>query len=136
MPVHHLMSAMPQLCMEVQRDLAAHYKRVDIQVLDVWKHRGNVELYFKHRYKDFNYRIGSLTEYFQFTDIDAVLNDLRQMHPKVLEPVELDVLSENFGSLCTVESADERRKERKMERSSLNVGFCPSTTYYKNLERS
>ena len=86
---------------EVQRDLAAHYKRVDIQVLGVWKHRGNVELYFKHRYQDFNYRIGSLTEYFQFTDAEAVWDDLRQMPPKVLAPVELDVLSENFiSSLC------------------------------------
>jgi hypothetical protein len=87
--------------MEVQRDLAAHYKRVDIQVLGVWKHRGNVELYFKHRYQDFNYRIGSLTEYFQFTDAETVWDDLRQMPPKVLAPVELDVLSENFiSSLC------------------------------------
>ncbi len=84
---------------EVQRDLTAHYKRVDIQVLDVWKHRGNVELYFKHRYQDFNYRIKSLTEYFQFPDVEAVWDDLRQMKPKVLEPVELDVLSENFS--CT-----------------------------------
>jgi hypothetical protein len=92
-----------QRVIEVQRDLAAHYKRVDIQVLDVWKHRGNVELYFKHRYKDFNYRIGSLTEYFQFTDVEAVWDDLRQMKPKVLEPVELDVLSENFSSLLTTE---------------------------------
>ena len=86
---------------EVQRDLAAHYKRVDIQVLGVWKHRGNVELYFKHRYKDFNYRIGSLTEYFKLADVEAVWDDLRQMPPKVLAPVELDVLSENFiSSLC------------------------------------
>jgi hypothetical protein len=86
---------------EVQRDLAAHYKQVDIQVLGVWKHRGNVELYFKHRYKDFNYRIGSLTEYFKLADVEAVWDDLRQMPPKVLEPVELDVLSENFiSSLC------------------------------------
>jgi hypothetical protein len=86
---------------EVQRDLAAYYKRVDIQVLGVWKHRGNVELYFKHRYKDFNYRIGSLTEYFQFTDAEAVRDDLRQMQPKVLTPVELDVLEDNFiNSLC------------------------------------
>ena len=85
--------------MEVQRDLATHYKRVEIQVLDVWKHRGNVELYFKHRYQDFNYRIGSLTEYFQFTDVEAVWDDLRQMKPKVLVPVELDVLYENFS--CT-----------------------------------
>jgi hypothetical protein len=86
--------------MEVQRDLAVHYKRVDIQVLDVWKHRGNVELYFKHRYKDFNYRIGSLTEYFQFPDVEEVWDDLRQMKPKVLEPVELDVLSEDFIRTC------------------------------------
>jgi len=86
---------------EVQRDLAANYKRVDIQVLGVWKHRGNVELYFKHRYKDFNYRIGSLTEYFKLADVESVWDDLRQMQPKVLEPVELDVLSENFiSSLC------------------------------------
>jgi hypothetical protein len=88
---------------EVQRDLAAHYKRVDIQVLGVWKHRGNVELYFKHRYKDFNYRIGSLTEYFQFPDIDQVWDDLRQMQPKVLEPVEVELLSEDFRSLLTTE---------------------------------
>ena len=86
---------------EVHRDLAAHYKRVDIQILGVWKHRGNVELYFKHRYKDFNYRIGSLTEYFKLADVEAVWDDLRQMPPKVLAPVELDVLSENFiSSLC------------------------------------
>lgn len=71
-------------------------------MLDVWKHRGNVELYFKHRYKDFNYRIGSLTEYFRFTDVEAVWDDLGQMPPKVLEPVELDVLYENFSSLLTV----------------------------------
>ena len=87
--------------MEVHRDLAVHYKRVDIQVNGVWKHRGNVELYFLHRYKDFNYRIGSLTEYFKLADVEAVWDDLRQMPPKVLEPVELDVLSENFiSSLC------------------------------------
>ena len=87
--------------MEVHRDLVGHYKQVDIQVLGVWKHRGNVELYFKHRYQDFNYRIGSLTEYFQLADVETVWDDLRQMKPKVLEPVELDVLENNFiSSLC------------------------------------
>jgi hypothetical protein len=60
--------------------------------------RGNVELYFKHRYKDFNYRIGSLTEYFQFPDFDQVWDDLRQMQPKGLAPVELDVLENNVIS--------------------------------------
>jgi hypothetical protein len=57
---------------------------------------------YKHRYKDFNYRIGSLTEYFKLADVEAVWDDLRQMPPKVLEPVELDVLSEIFiSSLCS-----------------------------------
>ena len=77
---------------EVQRDLAAHYKQIEIKVLDVWQHRGNVELYFKHRYKDENYPIGSLTEYFQFDDVKPVLCDLYGMKPKVLEKVELDIL--------------------------------------------
>jgi hypothetical protein len=77
---------------EVQRDLAAHYKQIEIKVLDVWQHRGNVELYFKHRYKDFNYPIGSLTEYFQFDDVKPVLCDLYEMKQKLLEKVELDIL--------------------------------------------
>lgn len=77
---------------EVQRDLAVYYKQVEIQVLDVWEHRGNVELYFKHRYKDFNYPIGTLTEYFNFQNVQPVLQDLRQIKPKVLERVERDVL--------------------------------------------
>jgi hypothetical protein len=84
--------------MQVYRDLVVHYKQVDIQVNGVWKHRGNVELYFLHRYKDFNYRIGSLTEYFKLADVEAVWDDLRQMQPKVLAPVEIDVLEENFIS--------------------------------------
>ncbi len=77
---------------EVHRDLKAHYKRVEIKVLETWKHRGNVELYFKHRYRDFNYRIGKLTEYFRFDDVEPVLHDLCQMKLKVVEGVELDVL--------------------------------------------
>lgn len=80
---------------EVERDLASHYKSVEIQVLDTWNHRGNVELYFKHRYQKFNYRIGTLTEYFKFTDVELVLDDLRQMKLKVLEPVELELMEGN-----------------------------------------
>ena len=76
---------------EIYRDLAAYYNKIEIKILGTWKHRGNVELYFKHRYKDFNYKIGKLTEYFKFDDIEPVLRDLRQMKPKVLEQVELNI---------------------------------------------
>ena len=76
---------------EIYRDLATYYNKFSIKILGTWKHRGNVELYFKHRYKEFNYKIGKLTEYFKFDDVEPVLLDLRQMKPKVLEQVELDI---------------------------------------------
>jgi hypothetical protein len=75
---------------EVQRDVRAHYSDVAVNLLGLWEHRGNVELYFKHRYKAFNYRIGTLTEYFAFPFVKAVLQDLCEMKPKVLSVVELE----------------------------------------------
>jgi hypothetical protein len=75
---------------QVQRDVKAHYSDVVVNLLGLWEHRGNVELYFKHRYKAFNYRIGKLTEYFAFPFVKAVLNDLYEMKPKVLSVVELE----------------------------------------------
>lgn len=77
---------------EVQRDMKSHFDAVTIEVLGTWEHRGNVELYFKHRYRDFNYKIGTLTEYFKFVDVNSVLLDLRQMKPKVLSQAEVDIL--------------------------------------------
>ena len=77
---------------EVQRDVRAHYSDVAINLLGLWEHRGNVELYFKHRYQPFNYRIGTLTEYFAFPDVKVVLNDLYEMESKVLSDAELDAI--------------------------------------------
>ncbi|MEH2076205.1 MAG: hypothetical protein V7K57_17705 [Nostoc sp.] len=58
-----------------------------------------IATYFKHRYQNFNYRIGSLTEYFKFNPLDAnaVLSELHEMKAKVLSPVEMEILSENIG---------------------------------------
>lgn len=83
---------------EVQRDLTAHYKSIEIKVLDTWEHRGNVELYFKHKYKEFNCKIGNLTEYFRFPDVALVLDDLHQMKPKTLAQIELDIVE---GKTCS-----------------------------------
>jgi hypothetical protein len=78
---------------EVQRDVRAHYSDVAVNLLGLWEHRGNVELYFKHRYKAFNYRIGKLTEYFQFPNVKVVLQDLCEMTPKMLgDVVEVDAI--------------------------------------------
>ncbi|MEG3899052.1 MULTISPECIES: GIY-YIG nuclease family protein [unclassified Microcoleus] len=79
---------------EVQRDVKAHYSDVTVNLLGLWEHRGNVELYFKHRYKAFNYRIGKLTEYFAFPNVKVVLQDLYGMEPKVLSAVELDAIGD------------------------------------------
>ena len=77
----------------MQRDVRAHYSDVAVSLLGLWEHRGNVELYFKHRYQPFNYRIGKLTEYFAFPFVKVVLQDLYKMKPKILSDVEVDVLS-------------------------------------------
>ncbi|MEW6499670.1 MAG: hypothetical protein AB1589_45480 [Cyanobacteriota bacterium] len=74
--------------------MKAHYSDVVVNLLGLWQHRGNVELYFKHRYKAFNYRIGKLTEYFKFTDVKAVLKDLFDMESKTLLEVELELINE------------------------------------------
>ncbi|WP_298913020.1 GIY-YIG nuclease family protein [uncultured Nostoc sp.] len=82
---------------EVKIELLAHYSSAAIKVLGTWKHRGNIELYFKHRYRDFNHPIGSLTEYYKFNaeDTEIVLRDLQQMQPKILSLDEIDILEEN-----------------------------------------
>ncbi|MEP0809994.1 GIY-YIG nuclease family protein [Coleofasciculus sp. FACHB-SPT9] len=84
---------------EIRRDLRCHYKNVELKVLGTWKHRGNIELYFKHRYQPFNYRLGSLTEYYKFgTEASKVLNDLEQMYLKCLSQVEFEILMEDDKS--------------------------------------
>ncbi|MCC5670758.1 GIY-YIG nuclease family protein [Nostoc sp. CHAB 5784] len=84
---------------EIETDLLIPYQTVAIQILGTWPHRGNVELYFKHRYHNYNYRIGSLTEYFKFgaTDANVALHELQQMKDKVLSPVEIDILKDNIS---------------------------------------
>jgi hypothetical protein len=75
---------------EVQRDMKAHYSDVVVNLLGLWERRGNVELYFKHRYQPFNYRIGKLTEYFVFPNVKVVLRDLYGMEARVLSAVEVN----------------------------------------------
>ena len=81
---------------EVQRDVRSHFSDAVVNPLGLWEHRGNVELYFKHGYQPFNYRIGKLTEYFVFPNVKTVLNDLYGMKPKLMSAVELDAIC-NWG---------------------------------------
>ncbi|KYC34599.1 helicase [Scytonema hofmannii PCC 7110] len=78
---------------EIQNQLCSQFQQVTIKTLGTWEHRGNVELYFKHRYRDFNYMHGTSTEYYKFDDATSVLLDLRRMKPKVLTEVETGILN-------------------------------------------
>lgn len=85
---------------EIRQDLRAHFQNTTIDVLGTWSSRGNVEKYFKYKYSDFNYPIGSLTEYFKFDRLEdalAVKSDLERMKPKVLSQIEQGIV-ENEAS--------------------------------------
>jgi len=102
---------MCQRLAEINRDLRSHFSSVEIEVLKTWEHRGNVERYFKYRYSDSNYPVGSLTEYFSFADPDetqAVERDLHQMQAKVLSPVEQDIVDGKQDDRLAVVLADEQ----------------------------
>ncbi|KJH69621.1 GIY-YIG nuclease family protein [Aliterella atlantica] len=96
---------------EIYRDLRLHYGVVEIEVLNTWANRGNVERYFKYRYWDFNHPIGSLTEYFKFAnpdEIQAVERDLSQMQAKVLSPVEQEIMDGKQDEFLALVLADEQ----------------------------
>lgn len=98
---------------EIYRDLTSHYQSVEIEVINVWAHRGNVEKYFKYRYSGFNYPIGSLTEYFKFADPDetqSVGHNLHEMEAKMLSPVEQDILAGKQDEFLTAILADGQMK--------------------------
>lgn len=84
--------AIAQRVEEIERDLSGHYNRASIKILGIWAHRGNVELYFKHRYRSRHFPIGTLTEYFQFNRARSVWRDLQSMPTKVLHDEEKQLL--------------------------------------------
>ena len=90
---------MSERLIEIKRDLKQYYGQINIEVIGTWQHRGNVELYFKHRYQKFNYPIGKLTEYYLFEDIDKVIADLHFMQPKVLTREESKILQSIDGAI-------------------------------------
>jgi len=82
---------------EIEQDLKKFYSEIKIKCLGTWEHRGNVEPYFKWRYRDYKKKIGTLTEYFDFPEAKAVLRDLRRMKPKEISEVEEKLLTDDFA---------------------------------------
>ena len=103
--------SMSQRSAEIYRDLLSHYKVVAIEVLGTWANRGNVERYFKYRYSDFNYPIGSLTEYFRFADkTQLVERDLNKLQAKILSKVEEDIVDGRLDEFLATLLVDEQMK--------------------------
>jgi hypothetical protein len=99
---------------EIQADLTPHLSKVKVDVIDTWPHRGNVELYFKHRYKAHNQPIGVLSEYFKFDDAKAVIRDLRRMKAKDLSDSERIILA-GLPSGLEMAIRDEQIEQRRRE---------------------
>jgi T5orf172 domain/Competence protein CoiA-like family len=101
----------PKRLAEIYRDLQPHYEKIEIEVLGTWANRGNVERYFKYRYSNFNYPIGSLTEYFKFTnETQSVKRDLHQMPAKVRSPLEQNIVDGKLDEFLATLLADEQMK--------------------------
>jgi hypothetical protein len=104
---------------EIQQALRPQFPTVRVSVLGAWPHRGNVELYFKHRYHVHQQRIGVFTEYYQFADVAPVLRDLRRLPPKELSTVEHAILhdvpsalDQGLAEAATCRAAEEAAARR------------------------
>ncbi len=109
---------------EIYRDVRSHYQNVEIDVIKVWGHPGNVERYFKYRYWDFNYPIGSLTEYFMFASPDetqAVERDLHQMPAKVRSQVEQDIVDGKQDDFLATLLAVSQMATKVSDRTETNL---------------
>jgi hypothetical protein len=79
---------------EIQRDLAEHLQQVRVTPLLNLNNRGAVEGYFKFRYKADQIKIGTLTEYFEFKDSDAILEALQALGDRELTEFDQKLLAE------------------------------------------
>jgi hypothetical protein len=117
---------------EIRADLLPHLGAVSIKVVDTWPHRGNVELYFKYRYRGQQHLLGGLTEYFKFDDPKAVIRDLRRMKPKELTDVERGVLAGELSPFLEglrLETVEQRR------RAMIRVGMEKAAKRGKHIGR-
>lgn len=116
---------------EIRADLTPHFGSVELVPLGTWAHRGNVELYFKHRYRRFQRPIETLTEYFAFEDVKTVLRDLRRMKPKELSETEQTTLA---GDPSRVERHELNPTEMLSERAWRLLSSFSSDEAKQNFE--
>ena len=79
---------------EIQRDLVAYYQDVTITPMLTLRNRGAVETYFKFRYQAHNVKVGALTEYFQFSQVDDVVSELQVLGNRELTDFDKALLAD------------------------------------------
>ncbi|MBP0017982.1 MAG: hypothetical protein J7647_10545 [Cyanobacteria bacterium SBLK] len=85
---------------EIRTDLAKHYQDIKIKILITKPHRGNVEPYFKYRYRHNRKTVGNHTEYFYFGDhLRHIKSDLNRMKPRALSKTEEEMLATDFSTV-------------------------------------
>lgn len=99
---------------EISVDLSKLFAKFSVCLLGVWSHRGNAEHYFKYRYEDYNFPLGSLTEYFLFEDTQSILADKDALCNKQLNQFERDIINNSCRQLLFSEKV-----RRGMERAKL-----------------
>lgn len=80
--------------MEIQRNLTAYYQEVTITPMLTLNNRGAVETYFKFRYQANNVKVGVLTEYFQFSQVDDVVSELHALGERDLTEFDQQLLAD------------------------------------------
>jgi hypothetical protein len=112
---------------EIERDLIPLLGAVTIEPLGTWANRGNVELYFKHRYKGHQHSVGALTEYYAFEDVKPVLRDLRRMKPKQLTELEQEIIdgipSKLEREIAAALEQERKRQAREQRRLAIKEGM-------------
>lgn len=78
---------------EIQIDLAKIFSEFSVSLLGLWLHRGNLEYYFKYFYEEFNYSLENFTEYFNFPDIEPILEVLNDLKKKQFCQLEREVIN-------------------------------------------
>lgn len=127
---------------EIEAELRHHFQSVTLKVLGTWPHHGAIELYFKHRYRFSNARIGSLTEYFQFrtkTEAKSALRDLRRLKPKELTATEQAILENQLSAIEQALKAERdayQLYQKKVQRSnSIQAGMQRAAQWGQHVGR-
>ncbi len=105
---------------EIKADLMPFMGDMPIKVIDTFEHRGNVELYFKHRYAASAAQLGTLTEYFHFDEPKPIITELRRMGSKTLTDFEQVILS---GQAADIEHQIKRDQVEAKRRAAVVQGM-------------